>query len=315
MQSTPGFSKSDLAQCSSWLLPDVSSAPLLVASAKKEAQQQQVKTPDKPAPAVEIDAADTDPDCDTAVSSETIEETVQPLTAEQLEEITRIAEKDGFANGYEKGLEQGLQQGMERGLNDARDKIQQQCQSLQHIVEALLIPLEKEHSRLETLMVDMICQLTRAVVQGELQTQTVDITQMVANALALLPAGTACFTLYVNPQDLALIEQYLPLSEQDYQLRVDENLLRGGCRLESQHSRIDASMETRLEKILDDFLHKRLPEPLSEKPPAPTAIPSTTASTTTSTTPTPTPSTTTHEAPAASTSAPAAAQDDGDTLP
>ena len=255
------FSEEELDKCQSWSLPDVSSEKL-IPSAEKEAndrekqrqkntrldQNKQTKD-DSPKDEI-IESADTD---------------LKPLTAEQLQSITETAEKEGYEAGYEKGLEEAKKEGYEVGKKEAitatKDSINQQCANLQHIIDALMIPVQSEQKQLQTILLDMVCQLAKAVVKKELTIDSSQITQLVDAALGTIPPGTDKFSLYLNGQDLALIETYLKenpkIVDKELTYHIDDELLPGGCRLETRQTVIDCSVEKRLNEIIDGFLHKQ----------------------------------------------------------
>lgn len=254
---TPKFSEEELHGCKSWLLPDVSSNKTLP-SAEKEAldKVKQTSPKEKVAPAA-------------GESIEVIEELVQPITADQLQEISEAAAKDGFDSGYEKGLEQGLKEGKEKGIeqghaegsSQAKHLVTAQCEQLQHIIDALLIPLETEQNQLQGILLNMVTELAKAVILRDLKLDSSHITQLVDDALNTIPVGADKFSLYLNSQDLNLVEEHLDYlkhnDDKSLILHIDDDLLPGGCRLETQQTVVDYTVEQRIKKVVDGFLHKR----------------------------------------------------------
>jgi flagellar assembly protein FliH len=263
--TTPKFTQQEIDNCKSWLLPDVSSARL-IPTAEKEARLQKHRFIKSKQPKAEVTAP---VDKTAGESIDIVEEKVEPITAEQLQAITDAAEKEGYDAGYQQGLAQGLEQGQAEGntaghaegLRQGKQSIVEQCERLTHIVDALFIPLETEHKQLEHLLVDMVTTLARAVVQRELQADSTHITTLVDAALNVLPATADKFALYLNSQDVTLVEQHLHSIDKQFTYHIDDNLLPGGCRLETRHSVVDYSVETRLQQVIDDFLHKRFVNP------------------------------------------------------
>lgn len=257
-ESTTRFSEDELGQCQNWSLPDVSSEKL-IPSAEKEARDRKKQLEESAQEHVE--PVNTE-------AGELIEESieaVQPLTVEQLQEITENAEKEGYQAGYDKGLKAGKQEGKTVGekaaLLETKAHVAKQCENLQHIVDALMIPIQTEQRELQGIMLDMVCQLAKAVVKRELLIDSSQITSLIDVALRSVPTGVDKFTLIVNRQDLALIQQHLKESPQTidkhFTFHVDDNLLPGGCRLESQQTTVDCTVEQRLQEIIDGFLHKQ----------------------------------------------------------
>jgi len=243
----------------SWSLPNVTSS-IVLSSAEKEARErkdQRFKTPKKTGP---VDAAAGE----SIEVVETPEETFKPITADQLQAITDAAEKEGYDAGYvkgsERGYEEGEKSGYSAGLETADDKVTERCKRLDRVIEALLMPLETERKQLEILMVDMICQLTEAVVMREIDSDSSQVIKLVDDALNAIPAGSDKFSLYLNEQDIALVKSHLNDQQIDkkFNYHTDENLLPGGCRLETKNSTVSNTVEQRLKKVIDDFTHKRI---------------------------------------------------------
>ncbi len=245
----------------SWSLPHVTS-DRLVSSAEKEASErkkQRFKRNKEPRKTGPVDEAAGE----SIEVVETIEETFKPLTADQLREITEAAEKEGYEAGYKKGLEigekEGIETGYQTGLDKSDQKVVERCERVEHIIEALLIPLQSERKKLEIVMVDMIAQLTQAVVLRELALDSTQIIKLVDEAINAVPAGSDKFSLYLNAQDIALVESHLnDQSEKQFNYYTDDDLLPGGCRLETKNTVVSHTVEQRLEKVIGDFTNKRI---------------------------------------------------------
>jgi flagellar assembly protein FliH len=83
-------------------------------------------------------------------------------------------------------------------------------------------------------------------------------------ALKLLPLGVGNVRLYINPQDFELVKALRERHEESWRIVEDETLLPGGCRVETEHSRIDATIETRISQVmakLFDQLHEQALHP------------------------------------------------------
>jgi flagellar assembly protein FliH len=256
---TPKFSEEELHGCKSWLLPDVSSKKTLP-SAEKEAADKK-----KGGSAGQKKGSILSPN----EKIEIIEELIEPITAEQLQQITSAAEKEGFDSGFKQGLGNGIKEGKEKGSKDGYDEgmaqskqlVTAQCEQLQRIIDALLIPLETEQNQLHVIILNMVTELAKAVVLRELKLDSSHIIHVVDDALNAVPIGADKFSLYLNSQDISIVEKHLEYfqhtSDKRLILHVDDELLPGGCRLETQQTVVDYTVEYRLQKVMDDFLHKR----------------------------------------------------------
>jgi flagellar assembly protein FliH len=76
--------------------------------------------------------------------------------------------------------------------------------------------------------------------------------------------GVGNVRLYINPQDFELVKALRERHEETWRIVEDAALLPGGCRVETEHSRIDATVETRISQImakLFDQLHEQALHP------------------------------------------------------
>ncbi|MEO0442924.1 MAG: flagellar assembly protein FliH [Pseudomonadota bacterium] len=260
---TSRFSDEELDKCQSWSLPDVSSSKLLPSAEKEKADRNKNKSISL-STKVSVknknsDSISEDDEVIEDVAADSV--SMQPLTAEQLKEITEAAEKEGYDAGYKKGFTEGETAGniagKQHGLQGGQQIIAEQSERLQHLMDALLIPLESEQNLIEKIILDMVCQLAKAVIEKELVLDSSQITQLVRNAVQSLPSNTEKFTLYLNPQDSELIKEHMKTVDKKVLYQIDDELLPGGCRLEAKHSSIDATVEKRMQNIIDGFLNKR----------------------------------------------------------
>lgn len=184
------------------------------------------------------------------------------MSAGELQEIVESAEREGFEQGrqagYEKGLAEGYAAGQEQGAMEKRQELTAEQQRFQHLADALLQPIDAQDAELEQLLLDTICTLSRSLVHRELLTDSTHILTLVQEAVAALPRGAKNLRLYLNPDDLAVVETYAEEQQLDWQFFADASLLPGGCRVETRESRVDFSVANRLKQQLEAFVNHQL---------------------------------------------------------
>ena len=79
---------------------------------------------------------------------------------------------------------------------------------------------------------------------------------VVREGLAALPISARKPRIYLHPEDAQLVRSALSLREAEHDWRIEEDLLmlRGDCRIETESSRIDASIDARLSAIAANLL-------------------------------------------------------------
>ncbi len=227
-----------LDYCRDWPLPEFGENASVVASAEKEARDQRGGR-------------------EYVEEVESESEDLQPLTADMLEEITKAAEQDGYQSGFTKGEKHGYEAGYNAGLKAAEEQIQGEMARVSQISEALVEPLEQQEEALETIILDMVTALTRTIIKRELQLDSGDMVRLVNDAIAALPQGRDQVKLYVNPDDLAVLETYAEAQQKPWKFMADTDLIPGGVRIETQESLVDFSVESRMQTVFEQFAQRQ----------------------------------------------------------
>ena len=201
------------------------------------------------------------------------EEQIQPLTAEEIEEIRKSAyeegllqgHSEGFAKGEQEGHQQGLQQGIEQGhqqgiatgIEQGKHLVEAQAIRWQALNEKLNNPLYEVNEQVEKQLVELSVMLAQAVIGVEVTLNRQVILNTLKESVAALPYGDAECEISLNPADLTLVKEYY--SEQDiedkgWHLKAEPDIELGGCIVESRTSSIDRTLKTRIEQTLKRFV-------------------------------------------------------------
>ncbi|PKI14754.1 flagellar assembly protein FliH [Colwellia sp. 12G3] len=201
----------------------------------------------------------------------------QPLTAQDIEEIRQAAsdegfgqgKEEGFAKGYEegkaKGLEEGLAQGItegtEQGLAQGKDHIDEQSSNWQSLIDQLHQPLASVEKNVEEQLLNLVLQLTEAVVLHEAKTNPDILMAAIATGIKSLPSSDAQTQIYLNPIDIKLVEAQFGaehIAQQGWRLLPAPQVAQGSCQIENSTSNIDLQMKARLKQVLEPFLQNAL---------------------------------------------------------
>ncbi len=255
----PHESLADNAVVSPWSLPTVDKKSRLVFSAKRERAVQD-KSDRGDGELVEDYKGPLKP---------------KPLTAEQLRQLTEEAKKEGFDQGYNQGLQRGLQEGTARGFEEGETKayqnkrqaLEEEIARLAAISAHLFAPMEHQRDALEAIVVEMAINFAQEIVDRELDQAPTLLLDIVKTALAALPAGAKNIVVYTNADDAALIEKYLPNKHRNWTMMADDSIARGGCRVETEESLVDYSVEQRLLAFLQQVRAQVVDESVKTPPP------------------------------------------------
>ena len=162
------------------------------------------------------------------------------MTAKQVESIQKQAYDEGFAQGRSDGLKQ----------------MQQQALRFEQLMQALQTPFADLDQQVEQELVRLAVAVARQLVRREIKTDPGAVVAVVREAMGQLPVSAQQINLHLHPEDAALVRTALSLNEEDRRWRIVEDpvLARGDCRILTETSRIDATVEARLTAIIATML-------------------------------------------------------------
>lgn len=189
--------------------------------------------------------------------SETVE--VKPPTAAEIEAIQLAAQREGYQAGYETGQADGYQQ----GLKDGKQAVDQAAASLQAVVESMAKPLAELDEEIEQDLLELVKTIAEQVLQRELDARPAALRRIIRDGLKSMPASERRGQIAVNPEDHDWLLDDHALSVDGWHLVADHDVSRGGCRIESCNSTLDATLETRIAEAMERlFDHDEQGHPL-----------------------------------------------------
>lgn len=158
------------------------------------------------------------------------------LTREQQEAAAKKAYEEGLLRGYQDGLAQ------------AEAEVAQSLSQFEAMMRALQQPLEALDETVVDELVQLCMAVVRQMVRRELKISPGEIVAVVRETLQLLPVANGDVKVELHPDDARLVREAMQRagSEASWQIIEDPVLSRGGCRVLSKTSRIDATVENRL---------------------------------------------------------------------
>jgi flagellar assembly protein FliH len=153
----------------------------------------------------------------------------------------------------EQAREEGYAAGRSEGLASAQQQLRANMARLDALYASAAQPLQALDDAVEQELAQLALVVARRVIAHELKASPERVVQAVRQAAAALPSATRELRVRLHPDDLALLRE-LDMGETHWQLLADPSLSRGGCRLESERSRLDARLETRLAAMVDAVL-------------------------------------------------------------
>ena len=180
-------------------------------------------------------------------------EAVKPLTLEELESIRQDAYNEGFATGEKDGFHAGQL----KARQEAEAALAERLGRLESLMQHLMEPIAEQDKQLEHGLITLLSHLVQQVIRREMSIDSSQIRQVLREALKLLPMGAQNVRIHIHPQDFETVKALRERHEESWRILEDESLLPGGCRVESEHSRIDATIETRMAQALKQLFEQQ----------------------------------------------------------
>lgn len=174
--------------------------------------------------------------------------TIRMPTAEELEALHREAREEGF--------QQGLEEGRRRGYATGADEVRKTLEALRSVMLQLAEPLERVDEAVVEAVSDLAILIARHLVRRELKTNPGEVVGVVRETMRHLPIAPRAARIRLHPEDVEMVQTAFALGddERSWRLEADPLITRGGCIVETDSSRIDASVESRLAAIASRML-------------------------------------------------------------
>lgn len=217
--------KANLAQSAErWLLPEVQSVHVVSAAEPENAagfkKQRNQNSGDSAAPDI-----------------------TRAMTASQLEHIAQQVRAEAEASGRAEGYQQGYAEGQQKA-----NKLLEECRlQIDVLIASITDDIEQEKAKLQTDFSQLLVNLCEAVCLRELKHES-NIEEIVNLALQALPLSEREITVYLNPSDFKLLDSGEDQSRK-WQIQASESVVTGGCRVSSENSDIDFTLQNRVHQI------------------------------------------------------------------
>jgi flagellar assembly protein FliH len=154
-------------------------------------------------------------------------------TAEQIEDIQRQARDEGFLAGHAEGVQKAVRENQR--LADLLSLLEQQMD--EQVAQELL---------------DLSLDIAKQMLHQALKVQPELVLGVVREAIGTLPHFNQGAHLVLHPDDAVLVRERMgeQLIHSGWKIFEDARVERGGARIETATSQIDASLETRWKRVV-----------------------------------------------------------------
>lgn len=169
------------------------------------------------------------------------------------QQATQIGHDEGLREGYAKGQAEGYAAGMAMA--------EEQTQALRALLLSLPPALRAAEHEVADDLLALALAIARQMVGQALVAEPEHILTLVRDLLRVEPTLNGTPRLLMHVDDAALVQQQLAdeLHAAGWRIRTDPSIQRGGCRVHAAGGALDATVETRWERVAAAFRR----EPLS----------------------------------------------------
>jgi len=166
-----------------------------------------------------------------------------PLTAGRLEAL----QKEAYDEAYQKGHAEGIAAG--------EKTVQKRVERLDELLKAQARPFDSLDEMVEKQLVELAMAVVRQLFRREIRIDPSHVIGVVREAIQLLPVASRNVQLRVHPDDATLLRESLsPADDEPAWAIVEDPLIkRGGCKVTSDNSQVDATAEARLQAVISSI--------------------------------------------------------------
>ena len=190
------------------------------------------------------------------------EEGLQSGYSEGVEKGVAEGLEKGYQDGYRQGQEEGFTKGHSEGLESGQSVVLEQVERFRYLADSLANPLRELDRDVTDEICYIISRLAKVIIRKEISNNEPFLKNTLEKALTILPNSKKGASIYLNPEDAALVRSALGseyINEQHWELNEDESLSIGDVRVCNSASTVEWRINDRIDSLLDEFLSSVYP--------------------------------------------------------
>ena len=174
------------------------------------------------------------------------------LTVDEIETMQKQAYDEAFAQGKKDGYNEGFNEGSKQGYEENVQTLQKKTAEFVTLLESLSQPFKVLDTEVENELVKLAMSIATQIIRREIKLDPGQVIAAVREAINVLPLSSQNIGLHLHPEDAELVRSALSLDEMSPAWRIVEDPLitRGGCKVDTEVSHIDATVENRLAAVI-----------------------------------------------------------------
>jgi flagellar assembly protein FliH len=162
------------------------------------------------------------------------------------------------ADEIEKWRKDAQDEGYQEGLKLAATQAMATQKRLKKLIDFFEHPLKSLNEEVEQQLSLVVVTLAQQLVRRELKIEPDEIIGLIRDSVELLPSNARGIRIFLHPEDASLVRNALSIEadneEPSWKLIEDLMITRGGCKIKSESSSINATLENRLAALAASVL-------------------------------------------------------------
>lgn len=167
------------------------------------------------------------------------------------EAIARVSREQSEARGYEAGMAKA-QAEMQSRITELDTRLKR----LDTVLQFIARPLQDLDAEVEKMLLQLALTVGKQLARRELRVDPTQVIAIIRESLAELPSAARNIRVHLHPEDAAIVRERLsaPANERAWTVVEDPAMARGGCVIRTEHSQIDARLESRISSVIANAL-------------------------------------------------------------
>jgi flagellar assembly protein FliH len=164
-------------------------------------------------------------------------------TAAELENMQVQAREEGFQAGHQEGFQAGYTEGSQKAAT--------KTEQIAALVSSMELAIQGVDREVAQSLLDLSLELAKQMVHHALAINPEILLNIVRDAISELPHFNPGAHIVLHPDDAEILRTQMgeQLAHSGWKIFEDAQITKGGVRIETANSQIDATVETRWQRI------------------------------------------------------------------
>ncbi|MBC3880305.1 flagellar assembly protein FliH [Undibacterium sp. LX40W] len=181
---------------------------------------------------------------------------VSRIAQAEINAIKEQARNEAYAEGYKEAYQAGFNEGQQAGYAEMQEQARTLISHIEGLAQQFQGQLNLAHEVVGDELLQLAISLASSMTKKHFELAPESITTIVQEAIALLPSIQQPAQIFLHPEDLDLVKELASatLEKDGWRLFPDHQMTRGGCRIETGQNVIDATYETRWNRLTENLI-------------------------------------------------------------